>query len=90
MCLACGSYRHMMNDCQHSWEKMKSKTLLAKEAWGEESYIMENKRDVLVKEEDAILFTSNNKERISSLGSETLGRLLLDTGCTKNVCGQTW
>ena len=29
------------------------------------------------------------KERISNLGSETLGRLLLDTGFTKNVCGQT-
>ena len=51
---------------------------------------MENKQDVPEEEEDVILFTVNNKESISSLGSETLGRLLLDTGCTRNVCGQTW
>ena len=26
LCLACGSYRHMIKECQHSWESMKDKT----------------------------------------------------------------
>ena len=25
LCLACGSYRHMIQECQHSWENMKGK-----------------------------------------------------------------
>ena len=38
-------------------------------------------------EDNIILFTGNNKEKICSLGSETPGRLLLDSGCMSNVCG---
>ena len=34
LCLACGSFRHMIVDCEHSYEKMKSRTLLAEEVWG--------------------------------------------------------
>ena len=29
LCRACGSYWHMMQDCPHSWKRMKGKVLLA-------------------------------------------------------------
>ena len=92
LCLACGSYRHMMMDCQHSWERMKGKAFVVEEQEQEESYFtMANRPGVSDEEDDVILFTGNSKERINSLGSETLGRLLLDTGCTRrNVCGEAW
>ena len=100
LCLACGSFQHMIVDCEHSYERMKNRTLSAEEVWGEvgeeslftESFFTENK--VTIKEQgtkeekdDVILYTGNNQERIGSLGRETLGRMLPDTGCTRNVCG---
>ena len=38
---------------------------------------------------DIILY-SNNKEKLNGLGSETLGCLLLDCGCSCNVMGEGW
>ena len=90
LCLACGSFRHMMQDCQHSWEKMKGKAFVAEDAEDESFFTMANRPGMSGEEDDIILYTGNSRERISSLGSETLGRLLLDTGCTRNVCGEAW
>merc|ERR1712237_174038 len=39
--------------------------------------------------EDIILY-SNNKRKLNGLGSETLGCLLLDCGCSHNVMGEGW
>ena len=90
LCLACGSYRHMMQECQHSWERMKGKAYMAEEQEEESYFTMANRTVASKEEDDVILYTGNSKERISNLGSETLGRLLLDTGCTRNVCGEAW
>ena len=40
--------------------------------------------------EDVVLYTGNNKEKICSLGAETIGCVLLDCGSTANVCGKVW
>lgn len=40
--------------------------------------------------EDVVLYTGNNKEKICSLGAETIGCVLLDCGSTANVCGKAW
>ena len=91
LCRACGSYRHMMQDCPHSWEKMKGRAYVAEEDNDDESFFtMANKHKMSREEDDVILYTGNDKEKMSSLGSETLGRLLLDSGCTRNVCGEDW
>ena len=39
--------------------------------------------------EDVILYTNKRRE-ITSLGSETLGSALLDSGCSMNVTGKGW
>ena len=91
LCRACGSYRHLMGECPHSWEKMKGKVFMVEEdAEEEESFYTMAKNRMPKEEDDVILFTGSNKEKISSLGSETLGRMLLDSGCTRNVCGESW
>ena len=91
LCRACGSYRHLMGECPHSWEKMKGKVFMVEEDAGEEESFYTMAKNRMPKEEDdVILFTGSNKEKISSLGSETLGRMLLDSGCTRNVCGESW
>ena len=47
------------------------------------------KRKEEVESEDIILYTGKKKE-ITGLGSECLGCVLLDSGCSKNVCGNDW
>ena len=83
----------MLQECPHSWEKMgKGKAYIAEDSEEESFFTMSNKIYGSRKEEenDIILYTGNNKEKIVCLGSETLGRLLLDCGCTRNVCGEEW
>ena len=80
LCRTCGSYQHMMQDFPHSWERMKGKALLAGlEDSEEESFILTNKDGMSGEKDNIILFTGN-KKKIRSLGSETLGLLLLDNG----------
>ena len=40
--------------------------------------------------EDIVLCTGENKTEINFLGSETLGSIILDCGCSQNVCGEYW
>ena len=40
--------------------------------------------------EDVVLYTGGNKTKINFLGSETLGSIILDCGCSQNVCGEYW
>ena len=37
-----------------------------------------------------MLYTTGNKTKINFLGSETLGSIILDCGCSQNVCGEYW
>ena len=91
---ACGSYRYMMQDCPHNWEKMKGRAYIAEEDNKDESFfICMAKHKVQaeeVEEDNLIFYTATDKENISSLGSEALGRILLYSGCTRNVCGKDW
>ena len=40
--------------------------------------------------EDVVLYTGGNKTKINFLGSETLGSIILDCGCSQNICGEYW
>ena len=78
-------------DCPHSLEWIKDKALLAgvEDSEKKSFFTMTNKDRMSREEDDIILFTSNNK-KIRSLGSETLGKLLLDRRCKSNVCSEAW
>ena len=100
-CPSCDSIRHLLADCPDSYEnlrKFRSMALAAsptEETEEEEAYFTSNLAGVMRKveqrgeAEDIILFTSN-KQRITELGGETLGCLLLDCGCSSNVAGEGW
>ena len=104
VCRACGSYRHMLGDCPHSWEKLQKndKVYTAEnveddnESEEETFFIADFQTNIekLLNEDDkvddVILYTGNNKKKTIELGSETLGCALLDCGCTSNVCGNDW
>ena len=65
------------------------------EEW-EESFFTSNYKTNLqevqtdVKVEDVILYTGNNKNKITGLDSKTHRCALLDCRCTMNVCGEDW
>ena len=104
LCISCGSYRHILNSCQDSWENSSKKR-------NEKSYYTENtesdkeEQAFFIKDfkvsykkmcqddnsvEDIVLYTGGNKTKINFLGSETLGSIILDCGCSQNICGEYW
>ena len=96
LCRACGSYRHMLSDCPHSYEKMQNKVYNTEEESNEEVFFTTGYKAELIDTipdkdaDDIILYTGTKAKKIASLGSETLGCALLDSGCTTNVCGEAW
>merc|ERR1712004_32924 len=96
-CSSCDSIRHLLADCPDSYEnlrKFRSMALAAHvcEKEGDE----ENK--TREEEEEEAYFTGDlvenlrkmSKEELEGLVRETLGCLLLDCGCSKNVAGEGW
>ena len=83
--------------CPHSYKKMQNKVYTAEEEADEaEGFFTTGYKAELGslmtdrEAHDVILYTGNKERRIASLGSETLGCALLDSGCTSNVCGEMW
>ena len=79
-CRACGSFRHLLRQCPHSWENMQTKNKVYQ---SEES-------EVLFIEEKVVMFTGYDKSEIQRLGIESRNCAVLDTACTSTVCGQQW
>ena len=73
-CISCGSYRHLLTDCPHSWENMQA------------SVAEIDNSD----EEEVVLFTGNLKSEIRQLGHEAKNCTVLDTACCSTVCGENW
>ena len=73
-CNGCGSYRHLVGACPHSYENAR-KTKLA--------HISESAEKV-------VLFTRCNRSEIEHLGEEAINCAVLDTACTSTVCGTRW
>ena len=99
-CPSCESVRHLLADCPDSYEnlrKFRSMALAAApvEEEQEEAYFTDNLAGIMRKmeqsgeAEDIILYTGSRK-KITGLGGETLGSLLLDCGCSSNVAGEGW
>ena len=95
-CIACGSFRHLLADCPDSWENLEK----AYVCYSEEIEIVDEEVNTTivddynesdeVKEIDLVLFTGGVKTDISELGNDTKNSMVLDSACTRNVCGRPW
>ena len=99
-CPSCESVRHLLGDCPDSYENLRKFRSMARaaapaEEREEESYFTDNLAGIMRKveeggeAEDTILYTGSMK-KITGLGGEMLGSLLLDCGCSSNVAGEGW
>ena len=99
-CPSCESVRHLLADCPDSYENLRKFRSMARaaapaEEREEESYFTDNLAGIMRKveeggeAEDTILYTGSMK-KITGLGGEMLGSLLLDCGCSSNVAGEGW
>ncbi len=73
-CHACGSYRHLVASCPHSYENAKRTQHV----------------NISDPAEKVVLFTGYNKGAVQVLGEEAKNCAVLDTACTSTVCGQQW
>lgn len=75
-CHSCGSYRHLVAECPHSYENSKDR----------------NKVNMVKDEssEQVALYTGYDAEARNQLGEEALNCAVLDTACTSTVCGKRW
>ena len=118
-CSACGSFRHLLADCQHSYENLekveKANLCEVINTFGEENKYIDNKSICEVKinncvdedfklemlsqtndyecgeeEEVDVLFTGAIKANIARLGMEAQNCMVVDSACTKTVCGKQW
>jgi hypothetical protein len=77
LCVACGSYRHLIANCPYSWENM-SKT---------------NRVNVVEEEAALFTGYNNNIETkmgLAQLSMDARNCAVLDSGCSSTVCGQNW
>ena len=94
ICKACGSFRHLLRDCQHSYEKMNGDAFYVEDENADseccnmtEAVMIEPVSDFEI--ERFVLFTSD-KEELSRFTSESLNCAALDTCCTSTVAGEKW
>ena len=76
-CESCGSFRHMLGDCPHSYENIQ-----ARKRNGAQS-----------KNIDVELFTEYGEQRVDAmclLTYEAVNKGILDSGCSATVAGEEW
>ncbi|XP_071114334.1 uncharacterized protein [Haliotis cracherodii] len=76
--LACGSFRHSIAHCPHSWENMSKVHYVEGGSENEETV------------EQVILFTRNIKDNMAQLGNDARCCAVLDSACSSTVCGRMW
>ena len=78
-CRSCGSYRHLVVNCPHSWENMAKTNVTERMA-----------KVNITEEENVVLFTGYNKTDIAQLGFDARNCAVLDSACSSTVCGENW
>ena len=83
-CIACGSYRHLLNECPDSWENI-SKT----------NYIETDDGRTIENDSDPepispALFTGNNENNLSLLVKAARNPAVLDCACSGTVYEKKW
>ena len=77
-CKYCGSFRHLVANCQHTKETM-SKVHITDTSPKDEQ-----------EDEHVVLFTGYDKREIAQLGIDARNCAVLDSACSSTVCGETW
>ena len=80
-CKSCGSFRHMINDCEHSWENMDKVSLTEHDVL---STAVSNTS------EHGVLFTGFQRGDVFRLCRDAQNCAVLDSACSSTACGQTW
>ena len=86
VCAICSSKMHWAKFCPHAYEKQAT-VLYSKD---ERSSVSEEDEE---EEEVQITLLAENERlggKLDTLLGETIGKVLLDSGCSKTVCGQDW
>ena len=82
LCLALGSFRHLVADCPYSWENRGAAQVHAvrqRDAVG-----------ISGETEEAALLTGFHKDSLSEMSMEARNCAVLDSACTSTVCGKEW
>lgn len=85
-CRACGSFRHMVKDCQHSYEN--SQAHVAEDT--DDSASCHMTQQVEDFEIDRFVLFTSNKDELSKFTSEAINAAAMDTCCTSSVAGEKW
>lgn len=80
VCAICSSKMHWAKSCPHAYERQ------SPVYYGNEQY------DEPEEEVHVSLFTGDeeNNSKMKTLLGETIGSVILDSGCSKTVCGEEW
>lgn len=78
-CRCCGSFRHLVAECPHSWESIPKSS-------GQKKHAKVN----ITEDENVVLFTGYNKGDIVQLGIDAHNCAVLDSACSSTVCGKHW
>lgn len=88
-CRSCGSFRHLIRDCPHSWENMAAAKSVQVVSEGDI-----NKTTNSDSEKNAtqfgVLYTAYDRQNMAQLCVEASGCAVLDSGCSSTVCGHDW
>ena len=77
-CKYCGSFRHLVANCQHTKETMAKVHITDTSPKDEQD------------DEHVVLFTGYDKREIAQLGIDAHNCAVLDSACSSTVCGETW
>ena len=83
LCAICGSRMHWAKACPHAYEKQKHPAPIY---YGEEAQDFGEEVQITLFSEEKC----NRDTKMESLLGETIGFVLLDSGCSKTVCGEMW
>lgn len=87
VCIACGSFRHLLGECPYSYEKLNGQAFYVED--DSECCNVAQELESEYEIERFVLFTSD-KEELSRFTSEALNCAALDTCCTSTVAGEKW
>ena len=83
-CIACGSYRHLLNECPDSWENISKTNYIETD----DGRTIEN--DSEPEPISPALFTGNNESNLSLLVKAARNPAVLDGACSSTVYAKKW
>ena len=78
-CRCCGSFKHLVAECPHSWESTPKSSGQKKPA-----------KVNITEDENVVLFTGCNKRDIVQLSIDAHNCAVLDSACSSTVCSKNW